>query len=238
MGSFCNIDVLPVADIVMTSTTKSFSGYADVMGGSLVLNPVSPHYAPIKAIFGTHFRNEYFAGDAEKLLSNSADFLARSAILNRNARTLADFFQARSGGAGADPSSAITRVLYPTLSDTLANYEAAMRRPTPEFPAPGYGCLLSVEFETKDCARAFFDGLAVHHGPHLGAHVTLAVPFNEMLWGRDPQGAAYHAAYGVRAEQVRISVGLESEEELLGVVEEALERVRELKAAEGAGDGS
>jgi cystathionine beta-lyase/cystathionine gamma-synthase len=30
IGSFCNIDVSPVADVIMTSTTKSLSGYANV----------------------------------------------------------------------------------------------------------------------------------------------------------------------------------------------------------------
>ena len=33
IGSFANVDVLGVADIIVTSLTKSFSGYADVMGG-------------------------------------------------------------------------------------------------------------------------------------------------------------------------------------------------------------
>lgn len=30
VGSFCNLDVLPVADVVVSSLTKTFSGYADV----------------------------------------------------------------------------------------------------------------------------------------------------------------------------------------------------------------
>jgi cystathionine beta-lyase/cystathionine gamma-synthase len=30
IGSFCNIDVSPVADVIITSITKSVSGYANV----------------------------------------------------------------------------------------------------------------------------------------------------------------------------------------------------------------
>jgi cystathionine gamma-synthase len=45
IGSFCNVDVLGVADIVLTSLTKSFSGYADVMAASAVLNPSAARYA-------------------------------------------------------------------------------------------------------------------------------------------------------------------------------------------------
>ena len=33
IGSFANVDVMGVADIIITSLTKSFSGYADVMAG-------------------------------------------------------------------------------------------------------------------------------------------------------------------------------------------------------------
>lgn len=33
IGTFANIDLLNVADLIITSLTKSFSGYADVMGG-------------------------------------------------------------------------------------------------------------------------------------------------------------------------------------------------------------
>lgn len=33
IGSFANVDLIQVADIIVTSLTKSFSGFADVMGG-------------------------------------------------------------------------------------------------------------------------------------------------------------------------------------------------------------
>ncbi|EAQ92846.1 hypothetical protein CHGG_01081 [Chaetomium globosum CBS 148.51] len=96
IGSFCNIDVSSVADVIMTSTTKSLSGYANVMGGAITLPPTSPHYHPLKAQLTSHFRNEYFHADAAKLLSNSHDYFPRSAILNRNAMTLASFLHQHS----------------------------------------------------------------------------------------------------------------------------------------------
>ena len=42
IGSFANVDMLGVADIIVTSLTKSFSGYADVMGGRYVPRPSPP----------------------------------------------------------------------------------------------------------------------------------------------------------------------------------------------------
>ncbi|KAJ7188742.1 pyridoxal phosphate-dependent transferase [Mycena filopes] len=222
IGSFSSVDLLPVADIILSSLTKSFSGYADVMCGSVILNPSLPSYAALKKVYGTLFRNEFFAGDAQHLLSNSADYLERSTILNRNALAVATLLHGRA----SQPDSAVTGSLYPPFLDTIDNYTALMRPATPEF-TPGYGCLLSVDFASLTAARAFYDNLHVHQGPHLGAHLTLAVPFNELVWGKDAKEFEYHVAYGLRGEQVRIAVGLEPEADLLAVVEEALRHAEE-----------
>ncbi|KAF7355570.1 putative cystathionine gamma-synthase protein [Mycena sanguinolenta] len=195
VSSFCNVDVLPVADVIITSLTKSFSGYADVMGGSIILNPSSRHYPVLKKVYQETFHNEYFAGDAEKLLSNSVDYFP--------------------------PQHHSEPVLYPSVSDTAANYAAVMRPPTTDF-APGYGCLLGVDFTTPATARAFYDNLHVHQGPHLAAHRTIAFNYNDCVFGRDLEEAKYHAGYGLRKEQVRIAVGLEEVAELVKVFEEAL----------------
>lgn len=70
VGSFCNIDVLGVADILVISLTKSFSRYADVVGGGL-LNPSCARYSEFKYTFRT-FRNDYWKEDAEVLERNSS----------------------------------------------------------------------------------------------------------------------------------------------------------------------
>ncbi|KAK0733957.1 pyridoxal phosphate-dependent transferase [Lasiosphaeria miniovina] len=252
VGSFCNIDVLPVADVVVTSLTKSFSGYANVMGGSIVLNPASAHYRAVQDTLTKTFHNEYFSGDAAHLLQCSDDYLARSTILNGNALLLTRFLAT----CLTEPTpSPVTAVLYPPFTDTAANYTSLMRPATTtttlattgtgnnEFEPfePGFGCLFSIDFVNKACARAFYDNLAVYHGPHLGAHHTLAFPFNDAIWGGggDPDPSfAYHVAYGLRPEQVRVSVGLESEEELLDTFKAALacaeEELRRQTAAEAA----
>lgn len=264
VGSFANIDVLPMADLLMTSLTKSFSGYADVMGGSTVLNPLSPHYhSTLKPLFTRFFHNEYFAADAETLLSNSEDYLPRTRILNHNAAALAAYLTTKA----SDPSSPVTGVLYPKTSDTRSHYEAFMRprkpaststststsntsntapskgeeeeaQPSSSF-TPGYGCLLSVDFEDLATARAFYNNLEFHCGPHLGAHRTLALCFNATMYGKNPEEERYHASYGVRPEQVRISVGLEGEEEIIAAVEHALGKADEVyrRGPAVAGDG-
>ncbi|KAK2611388.1 hypothetical protein N8I77_004728 [Diaporthe amygdali] len=223
VGSFCNIDVTSVTDFLTTSCTKSFSGYANVMAGSVVLNPLSPFYAAIKQTMTCAFHNEFFAADAEVLLKNSSDYLSRSTILNRNAAAVANYFAAQA----AKPASSVRRVLYPTTSETRGNYEAFMRKFTPDF-TPGYGCLLSVEFEDLITAQAFYDNVQLHCGPHIGAHLTLALPFNAIMNGRTLEEAKHHASYGARPEQIRFSIGLEDEEEILVAVEDALRKAEEV----------
>jgi cystathionine gamma-synthase len=208
----------------MSSTTKSFSGYANVMGGSLVLPPSSPFYAQLKPLFTAEFHNEVFLADAEKLVSNSEDFLPRSKTLNRNALLLATYLHKQI----ADESTGITKVLYPPFTDTRGNYEAFMRPATEEF-TPGYGCLFSVDFATIDDAKVFYNNLNVHQGGHLGAHLTLALPFNALVLGGDKEAEAYHEAYGAKMSQVRVSVGLEDEETLLDTFMFAVEKVKESK---------
>ncbi|MCJ1247551.1 hypothetical protein MMC30_004765 [Trapelia coarctata] len=201
IGSFCNVDLLGAADIVVTSLTKSFSGYSDVMGASAVLSPSSSLYPELKPLFRDSYHNDLFALDAETLEQNSRDYLPRSTILNANAARLVAYLSA----CAADPNSAVSRVYYPSLCWSRPHYTARMRTPTADF-TPGFGGLFSVEFESVDATRAFYDGLDVHQGPHLGAHVTIALPFVKGLYGKQLEWAG---AFGLRETQIRVATGLE-----------------------------
>ena len=185
-----------------------------------MLNPLSPHHAALAPRLRAAFGNEFFAGDADVLLSNSDDYLARSAVLNRNAAAMAAFLQKHKDAHAGSP---VRRVLYPTLLPDRANIDAVLRRPTGDFPAPGYGCLLSVDFVSLEAARLFYDELKFYPGPHLGAHRTLSLCFNTLAYGKTPEEAEYHAGYGLVQESVRISAGLEAEQDLLDTLQAALD---------------
>ncbi|KAK1636890.1 cystathionine gamma-synthase [Colletotrichum phormii] len=232
VGSFSNIDILPQSDVLVSSLTKSFSGYANVMGGSIVLNPLSPHYSALYPLWSKTHHNELFLADAEVLLSNSQDYLPRTAILNRNAAAMAAHLHAE---ASKNPGSGVVKVLYPSVLPDYETYKSFLRKPTPELPEPGAGCLLSVDFDSVDAARAFYDRLAFYPGPHLGAHRTLSLAYNTLAFGKDPEEAAFHRSYGILEETVRISAGLEDVQDLLDTLDDALAAAREVKAklAEG-----
>ncbi|TVY84842.1 putative cystathionine gamma-synthase [Lachnellula suecica] len=207
VGSFCNVDVLGVADILISSLTKSFSGYADVMGASAVLNPSGSRYAELRSMFQEFYRNDFCNPDAIVLEHNSRDYLARSKILNNNALRLAEYLQAKA----ADPNSTVTKVYYTTTSISLPHYKERMRPVTEDF-TPGYGCLLSFEFETLEAMAAFYDNVNVHIGPHLGAHLTLVLPYVLGLYGQELESVA---PYDLRPAQFRVAPGLEDTEKLI-----------------------
>lgn len=172
-ASFANMDLLGVADVIVTSLTKAFSGYADVMAGSVVLNPNSSQYFTLKGPVSSCFHNELFEADAARLLSNSETYLERCIVQNRNASALASCFQS----SVLDASSPVARVWYPPYSPGSNHLKPFLRKSTNEYPSPGYGFLLSVEFETVEFAVAFFNAVNLFKGPHIGAHFTIIIPY-------------------------------------------------------------
>lgn len=229
ISSFCSVDLLDVADVIITSLTKSFSGYADVMGGSIVINPNSKHHASLLHLCQRNFINEYFTTDVETLEQNSRDYLQRSQILNANALAIATYLNSLID----DPSSPITKVSYPSLGPDSQHYNPFMRPSTPDF-TPGYGCLLSVELESVETAIAFYDNLHVHQGPHLGAHRTLALPYVRALHGKEME---WVRECGMSERMVRVSAGLERVDELVGVFEGAMRAARVVKMGDGKKEG-
>ena len=226
LSGFGNIDVLPWCDILMTSLTKSFSGYANVMGGSIVLNPKGQHYTQLKSLVAEKHRNEYFAIDAEVLLANSQDFFSRTVVLNHNANAAATFLQSK---IDSDPDCVLTKVRYPSLMPSKHLYDDLMRGPTEEIPHPGYGCLMNLEFEDLDAAIAFHDNCGFYASPHLGAHVTIQFAYSMVVFGKKPDERAYFSDVGSKEESVRVSVGLEKTNDILETLEFALEKAKALK---------
>ncbi|GAA6027299.1 hypothetical protein JCM8097_002571 [Rhodosporidiobolus ruineniae] len=95
IAGFVNVEVLPPADIVVSSLTKVFSGDSNVMGGSLVLNPKAQHYASLRAAQDATYEDAYFDEDAIYMERNSRDFQARVAQMNANSEMLCDLIRAR-----------------------------------------------------------------------------------------------------------------------------------------------
>lgn len=222
VGNFVNVEVLPYADMVVSSLTKVFSGECNVMGGSLVLNPMGRHAASLRAMLSANYADTQWVEDAIFLERNSRDFVARIAHIDHNAETVSDFVHAKSRAAGCE-DSLIQAVYYPKYV-TREHYDACRRKQpyTSIGTAPrqgGYGGLLSVEFATRESAQAFYDNLTCAKGPSLGTNCTLACPYTLLAHYVELDWAA---SMEVSSNLVRVSVGLEDTQALLADFASAL----------------
>jgi cystathionine gamma-synthase len=209
IGNFINVDVLPYADVVVSSLTKIFSGECNVMGGSAIINPRGRYYQALKKAAEEEYEDNYWAEDVMFMERNSRHFVARIEEINNNAEAICDILRAHP---------LVKTVYYPKYNDTRKFYDDCRTE------NGGYGGLLSVTFHTEPQAIAFFDRIETAKGPSLGTNFTLTSPyvilahFLELDWA---------AQFGVPADLIRISVGLEDAEDLKGRFAVALKAAEE-----------
>ncbi|KAJ4365621.1 Cystathionine gamma-synthase [Neocucurbitaria cava] len=207
VGNFINVNVLPYADVVVSSLTKVFSGDSNVMGGGLVLSPNSKNYALLKSIWNEDYEDNHWAEDSIFLERNSRDFVSRIDRIGTNAEAICDVLSAHPR---------VKKVYYPKTSPSRSNYEKCRNS------KGGYGGLLSATFHTKEDAIAFFDNLDTVKGPSLGTNFTLSSPYvilahyGELDWC---------AKWGVEADLIRFSVGLEETGKLVETFRRALDAI-------------
>ncbi|KAJ7459751.1 pyridoxal phosphate-dependent transferase [Mycena latifolia] len=219
VGNFINVEVFPYADVVVSSLTKVFSGYSNVMGGSLCLNPQSRHYTDLKAHMDANYEDTYFDEDALYMERNSRDFIRRIKVIDANAESVCDFLRSKSAAGGVQ-SPVVKDVFYPKYV-ARQNYEQCRIKGNSRLGIQegGFGGLFSVTFTSLPAARAFFDTLSCHKGPSLGTNFTLACPYailvhyGEMDWA---------ASFGVEETMVRVSVGMEETSVLLASFQNAV----------------
>ncbi|RSL57074.1 hypothetical protein CEP54_008464 [Fusarium duplospermum] len=199
-----NVDLISSCDLACTSLTKMFSGACNVMGGSIALNPQSRLFTRMQKILEDLSIDTYFPLDVMVMEENSADFEERVIVASRNAERIADTLRRHSS---------VDQVYYPKGNPTQDIYERFKR------PGRGYGYLLSIRFKKPEAAIAFHDALDVAKGPSLGTNFTLCCAYalfahySELEWA---------AEFGVVEHLVRISVGIERQEELDELVGTAL----------------
>lgn len=112
--------------------------------------------------------------------------------------------------------TSVKRIFYPKYNACRANYEAFRK------PDGGYGGLLSVIFHDDADAVIFYDAIETAKGPSLGTNFTLTSPYTILAHYAELEWAAQ---FGVERGLVRISVGLEETERIVGVFKSALEAI-------------
>ena len=145
---------------------------------------------------------------------NSRDFVRRIRVIDENTEAVCDLLQSH-----CQAGSAIKRVFYPKW-DSRENYDRCRIKGPDGALIGGFGGLFSVTFHSDAASRAFFDSLPINKGPSLGTNFSLACPYTILAHFTELEWAA---EYGVEEGLVRVSVGLEGKEDLLGRFKIAIE---------------
>ena len=224
VAGFHNVDLLPAADVVVSSLTKSFSGAGDVTGGSVILNPDRPFYSDLKSAFEREHRDTLFAEDAIVLERNSRDYSERMPRINDATQRLVEFLSGRREVASVfyPRLDAVPEVRSDRLQPVKGPAEAGHYERYDRFRKPGGGYSGLFSLVLKDAERnapRFFDRLRISKGPNLGTNFSLACPFTILAHYTELDFAE---SCGVSRWLIRVSVGLEPADELIARFAEAI----------------
>ncbi len=194
-----SVDVLPYADVLVSSLTKYAGSEGDVMAGVLAIDPKRPDAAAMLAAARARLAPLHPL-DLRVLAAQVGRMEEVTRRLSANAAELARRLSAHP---------AVARVRTADQGPTAENYRRVRRA------GAGSGALITIEL--RGDMRPVYDRLAVGKGPSFGLRYTLAAPF---LWlahfeeVTTEEGRAGLRAAGLDPDLLRISVGLEPIEEI------------------------
>jgi cystathionine beta-lyase/cystathionine gamma-synthase len=194
------------ADIVMHSTTKFLNGHSDGLGGVLV--GTTPQHKE-KFDFVEKAVGAVLSPFESWLILRGVKTLAvRMRRHDENGRAVAEFFAQHKK---------VEKVFYPGLK-SHPQYELARRQMS------GFGSMITIELGSLDRAKAFTGALRVATlGESLGGVETLVSHPATMTHAG--LGAEGRAKIGITDGMVRLSIGIEDIEDLIGDFEQALAAV-------------
>ncbi|TFG26250.1 MAG: PLP-dependent transferase [Promethearchaeota archaeon] len=197
-------------DIVVHSTTKFLNGKNNHIGGVLLINDkdFNEDIKIVKNIMNLHMSLD----DIRTLTRNLQNFKTRMKKINKNSLVIANYLTNH-------PS--VNRVYYPFLK-TDSNYKIAKK-----YLKGGSGLIsFTLNNSTRENAEIFYDNikLPILKGPSLGSEKTLLSPyvimahFNDSIEKLNQMGLDFYL--------MRISVGIEPVERIIGSLEIALNSIK------------
>ncbi|MDF1488220.1 cystathionine gamma-synthase [Tessaracoccus caeni] len=193
------------ADLVIHSTTKFLNGHSDVVGGAVVAS--TPEQHENLRLWANALGLTASPLDSYLTLRGLRTLDARLRVHDENTRALVDLF---------DAHPAVTALHYPGLP-THEGHDVAARQQS------GFGSLLSIDLGSWESCRRFLDGLEIFHlAESLGGVESLVCHPETMTHaGMTPEA---REVAGITPGMLRFSIGLESRDDLVAVVSEALDR--------------
>ena len=194
------------ADVIVHSTTKFLNGHSDSIGGVLISS--RPEDAEWFAFVQKSAGAILSPFDCFLVLRGLKTLGVRMDRHETNGRAVADFL---------DQNPGVQKVLYPGLT-SHPGHELQMRQ------ASGFGALITFDLGTYERAKGLLDNLEVMSlAESLGGVETLISHPASMTHASVP--AADRERLGITEGVVRVSVGIEDLDDLIGDFESALAKI-------------
>ena len=202
------------ADVVLHSTTKYINGHSDVVGGAVIAREAE-----------THEKLAWWANALGLTGSPFDSFLTLRGLRTLDARLRVHQENATAIAALLDQHPVVSAVYFPGLAAHPGHAVAARQQ-------KGFGAMLSVELHGGEAAvRAFVDGLQYFTlAESLGGVESLIAHPATMTHAA--MTAEARATAGISDGLLRLSIGIESCEDLVADLSLALQRAERIVACQ------
>ncbi len=202
-----NLEVLPHADVVVTSLTKYTASEGDLTSGLAVVNPARPDAAFLRRQIAARLEPVY-PRELARLAAQIGQTGSVLAQIHASVPRVAAFLGQHAG---------VKEVFWALHPASRENYLRAARSPG------AVGSVIS--FSLRGSLEKFYDRLRLPKGPSFGMKTTLICPFMYLAHYdlvTTPAGRAELAASGIDPDLLRLSVGIEPVEDIIAALAEAL----------------
>jgi len=207
VSSAFSVEVMPHADVVVTSLTKYAGNEGDIIAGLAAVNPAGPDAPALRAGIAARLEPPY-PRDLARLASQIGSAVGVLARIEESAPKVAAFLSGHPG---------VREVFWAKAPASRENYARIARRPG------SVGGMIS--FSLKGPLEPFYDRLRLPKGPSFGMRTTLICPFMYLAHYdlvTAPVGRAELEASGLDPELLRLCVGAEPAGDIIAALDEAL----------------
>ncbi len=204
MGTPYNIELMEYADVAIESLTKFACGSSSLLMGGIVLRSDSYWAQACKALI-IDFNEQPYIKEVEHLGACIGGYKERVDLIAQNTHEFIHYLSAKKQ---------IVQVYSAHSATCIQNFSKIRRH---EHSMPG---VVSVVFDRP--LAYYYDRLMLPKGPSLGNNFTLAMPYFYMAhWDviKQEEGRQSMLKLGLNPDLLRISIGLEPIDELIGVFE-------------------
>jgi cystathionine gamma-synthase len=209
MSSVFCLNVLPHADLVVSSLTKYTASEGDLTAGVVAVNPVGPDAAALRNGVAAAVEPLY-ARDAARLAWQIGQTPAVLARIHASTPQVVAFLEKHP---------AVKDVFWALQHDSRANYLKLARTPD------ATGGMITFTLRQPGALEKFYDRLRLPKGPSFGMKTTLICPFMYLAHYdlvTTPAGLAELAASKLDPDLLRLCVGTEPVDDIIATLAEAL----------------